>query len=138
MSELCIAVEAEPADLKWYLDLTNGNVILVSHEYSASENGGITAVQLEQTADRFTLVPAATAADGVSDMTAFAAQLTDLRLKESLDLALSAPKPERRFRAALGWLPEELERWHSFRQSRCEQRARVWLTSIGIAPGQRG
>ena len=137
MSELCIALEAEPADLRWYLDLTNGNVILVSVEYDPEENDGLTASDLEQNTGRFRFVPEADPADMVGDMTAFTAQLTDVQLKESLELALSAPRPDRRFRAALGWLPDELDRWHSFRQRRCEARAKAWLESLGISPAFR-
>ncbi len=137
MSELCIALEAEPAELRWFLDTSNGDVILVNDEYVAEENDGLSVNDLEQNAERFRQVPASDPSDVIGDMLAFAAQLTDVRLKESLELALSAPRPERRFRAALGWLPDELERWHSFRQARCEARAKVWLESLGIAPVSR-
>ena len=137
MSELCIALEAEPAELSWFLDLTTGDVILVNVEYDPEENDGLTVSDLEQNTQRFRQVPSADPVDMVGDMQAFAAQLTDLRLKESLDLALSAPRPERRFRAALGWLPDELDRWHSFRQQRCEGRATTWLESLGITPSYR-
>ncbi len=137
MSELCIALEAESGDLRWFLDVGTGNVILVAADYAPEENDGLSVADLEQNVERFRVVPAADPNDLVGDMRAFAASLTDLRLKESLDLALSAPRPERRFRAALGWLPETLERWHSFRQAQCEARARGWLQSLGIAPVAR-
>lgn len=137
MSELCIALEAEPADLRWFLDVTNGDVILVNVEYDPEENAGLTVSDLEQNTQRFRQVPSAAPADMLGDMQAFAAQLTDVQLKESLDLALSAPRPDRRFRAALGWLPDELDRWHSFRQRQCEDRATVWLETLGITPTYR-
>jgi len=137
MSELCIALEAEAVELRWFLDLSTGDVILVNDEYVPEENDGLSVDDLEQNAQRFRQVPAADPADTVSDMQAFAGGLGDVRLKESLELALSAPRPERRFRAALGWLPDELERWHSFRQGRCEGRARAWLESLAIAPTAR-
>jgi hypothetical protein len=137
MSELCIALEAEPADLRWYLDLSNGDVILVGGDYEPEENDGLTISTLAENTQRFRQVPSAEAADLVGDMTAFTAQLADVQLKESLELALSAPRPDRRFRAALGWLPDELERWQSFRQARCEARATAWLESLGISPAFR-
>ncbi len=137
MSELCIALEAEPAELRWFLDVSNGDVILVNDEFVPEENDGLSVQDLEQNAERFRQVPPSNPADVVGDMVAFAAQLTDERLKESLELALSAPRPERRFRAALGWLPDELERWHSFRQGRCEGRATQWLQSLGITASHR-
>ena len=137
MSELCIALEAEPAELRWFLDVSNGDVILVNDEYLPEENDGVSVGDLEQNTERFRQVPSADPADMVGDMLAFTSALTDARLKESLELALSAPRPERRFRAALGWLPEELERWHGFRQGRCEARAMHWLGTLGIAPSER-
>lgn len=137
MSELCIALEAEAAELRWFLDLSTGDVILVNDEYVPEENDGLSVDDLEQNTQRFRQVPAADPNDTVTDMQAFAAALSDVRLRESLELALSAPRPERRFRAALGWLPDELERWHSFRQGRCEGRARAWLESLAIAPTGR-
>lgn len=137
MSELCIALEAEPAELRWFLDLSTGDVILVNDEYLPEENDGWSLIDLEQNDERFRQVPSSEPGDLVADMRAFAAQLNDARLKESLELALSAPRPDRRFRAALGWLPVELERWQAFRQARCEARATSWLASLGIAPTTR-
>ena len=110
-------------------------VVLTS--YDPEENAGLTVSDLEQNTQRFRQVPSAAPADMLGDMQAFAAQLTDVQLKESLDLALSAPRPDRRFRAALGWLPDELDRWHSFRQRQCEDRATVWLETLGITPTYR-
>ncbi len=130
--ELCIALEADAsADLRWYLDLLSGSVILVTREYEPDDYEGLTLQELLGTPDRFVVVPGSSEAT-VEDMRAFVAQLNDTRLKESLELALSAPRPERRFRAALGWLPEELERWHGFRLARVEARARTWLGTLGI------
>lgn len=135
LAELCIALtaEAEASELKWYLDLESGRVILVSREYDANEWGGLKPDDIESNPGRFRIVPAADASQSVADMKAFVGGLTDARLKESLELALTAPRPERRFRAVLGWLPDELEKWHAFRQQRNEARAHSWLSSLGVA-----
>lgn len=134
-AELCIALtaEAEASELKWFLDLESGKVILVSREYDAAEWGGLKPEDIENNPKRFKPVPAADPEHQVADMRAFVGELNDARLKESLELALTAPRPERRFRAVLGWLPAELEKWHSFRQQRNEERARVWLSSVGVS-----
>jgi hypothetical protein len=134
LAELCIALAAEQdvSDLKWFLDLESGRVILVSREYDKNEWGGLTLDEIEGSPSRFRLVPAAEPHHQLTDMGDFVKALTDVRLKESLELALSAPRPERRFRAVLGWLPDELEKWHSFRQGRCEARAHSWLSSVGV------
>lgn len=131
--ELCIALEADAsAELRWFLDLSTGGVILVTREYEPEDNDGLPLAEVLTTPDRFVPVPGSSQAT-VEDMQAFVGHLTDARLKESLELALSAPRPERRFRAVLGWLPEEQERWHAFRLSRVEARARAWLVSVGVA-----
>jgi len=133
--ELSIALEAEAdasAELRWFFDLDSGAVILVSREYDPAEWGGLSAQDLENTPARFKPVPPADPQHALADMSAFVAALTDSRLKESIELALSAPRPERRFRAVLGWLPEELEKWRAFRQQRAEARALTWLASLGV------
>jgi hypothetical protein len=132
-AELCVALEADvPGDtLRWYLDAQTGAVTLVSREYDPAENQGLTVADMEGDPARFVRVPAGEVS-AVDDMRAFARQVSDGRLKESLEMALSAPRPERRFRAVLGWLPEEQERWHDFRQSQVESRARAWLASLGV------
>jgi hypothetical protein len=136
LAELCIALaaEGETSELTWFLDRDSGRVILVSREYDPNEWGGLTVQDIEGNPTRFTPVPAADPALQLDDMKTFVAALSDVRLKESLEIALSAPRPERRFRAVLGWLPSELERWHAFRQQRSEARATAWLASVGVTP----
>lgn len=137
LEELCIALEAEAGDLRWYLDVGSGDVILVTREYEPAEHGGLTVDDIEGAPARFRRIPPGNPQDTVDDMQAFAAQLSDAQLKESLALALSAPRPDRRFRAVLGWLPEQQQHWHDFRHARCARRARAWLESQGIAAGER-
>jgi hypothetical protein len=135
LAELCIALaaEVELSDLKWFLDLDSGKVILVSREYDPNEWGGLTLQDIEDNPSRFTPVPAADPQHQLVDMQAFVEGLSDVRLKESLELALTAPRPDRRFRAVLGWLPDELEKWHAFRHQRFEARAHSWLSTLGVA-----
>ncbi len=137
LPELCLALSAEADDLRWYLDLSTGDVLLLNREWDSAEHGGLSADEVESDASRFRLVPAPEPRLSVEDMTAYAHQVPDPVLKESLEMALSAAKPERRFRAVLGWLPEEQERWHRFRLGRCEARAHSWLRSLGLAPTPR-
>jgi hypothetical protein len=134
LAELCIALtaEGEVTELRWYLDRDTGRVILVSREYDPGDWGGLTVQDIEGTPARFTPVPVADPALQLDDMRAFVGALGDARLRESLEIALSALRPERRFRAVLGWLPDELDRWHAFRQRRSEARATAWLSSVGV------
>ena len=126
------AISTDGLTLAWVVDTHTGEVILLSREYEPAEHDGLTLEDIDAAPRRFVPVPPGGAV-AVDDMRAFAAQVPDARLKESLELALSAPRPERRFRAVLGWLPEELERWHSFRQGRVEQRAAAFLSGLGLA-----
>ncbi len=135
--ELCIALAAEAGDLRWYLDLETGDVLLVTREWDANEHGGLDAQDVEANQVRFLRVPPADARNATLDMEAYAAQIDDARLRESLELALSAPRPERRFRAVLGWLPEEQDRWRTYRHLRLEERAHAWLKRVGVVAAHR-
>ena len=130
--DLCIALESEAADYRWYFDLDTGETILLGPEYDPEEHGGLTRDDIKGRPQRFHRVPSETPAQALLDMKSFADQLNDGRLKESLMLALAAPRPEKRFRAVLSWLPDELERWHRFRQALLSERALNWLEALGV------
>lgn len=132
--DLCIALEAEAGGLRWFFDTQTGDTILLNAEYEPENHGGVTPQEIEADPVRFRPVPAADASRAAADMQRFVEGLSDGRLKESLQMALQAPRPEKRFRAALGWIPEELERWHRFRQQLHTERARAWLAELGIDP----
>ncbi len=132
LEELTIAFEAEAADLLWYLDSQTGEVILVSREYEPADHDGLTATEIETDPQRFVPVPPADGQRAVDDMRSFAEVVTDGQLKESLEIALSAPRPDRRFKTALSWLPEQQARWHAWRQERCLHRVTQWLAGHGF------
>ena len=134
LSDVCIALSGEGGALRWFLDTQTGTALLVNAEYDPGENGGLTEGQIEADPLRFKRIPPADPAQTLGDMGSFTAQTTDVRLKESLELALAAPHPERRFRAVLGWLPDEQARWHTWRQAQLEVRARDWLKKVGVSP----
>ncbi|MBL8954737.1 MAG: hypothetical protein JNK82_28425, partial [Myxococcaceae bacterium] len=111
-----------------------GDTVLVNAEYEPHEYGGLKVEEIEGNPQRFRRVPTSDDRIALADMEAFAKQHPDERLKESLMLALEAPRPERRFRAVLGWLPQEQHAWHQFRHGRLEARARAWLEQLGLQP----
>jgi hypothetical protein len=133
IADVCIALSGEGGELEWFLDLQTGETLLVNSEYSAEEHGGLTAKQIHHDSLRFKRIPAPRGDELLRDMEAFAGLSQDERLKQSLELALSAPHPERRFRAVLGWIPDEQQRWRSFRQEKLEHRAKSWLSTLGLA-----
>ena len=132
IADVCIALSGEGGELEWYLDLHTGETLLVNSEYAPEEHGGLTEKQIHSDSLRFKRIPAPAEGELLKDMEAFAAAAQDDRLKQSLELALSAPHPERRFRAVLGWIPDEQHRWRTFRQERLEHRARSWLSGLGL------
>lgn len=120
--------------MRWFLDTQTGSTLLLNAEYDPGQNNGLTPAQVEADAARFKRIPTGDSHLTLTDMASFAEQTTDALLRESLELALAAPHPERRFRAVLGWLPEEQARWHSYRQGQLEARARAWLKKLGLEP----
>jgi hypothetical protein len=134
LTELCIAIENEARGFDWYLDTETGETVLVNAEYDPEEYGGLQLLEITGNPQRFRRVPSTDDRQAFGDMEAFAQQLSDERLKESLMLALEAPRPERRFRAVLGWIPEQQQAWHEFRHRRLESRARAWLSELGLQP----
>jgi hypothetical protein len=135
LTELCIALKTEASELRWYLDVTTGELLLVTHEYEPDDHGGLSAVEIRSTPSRFVEVPRAAEDEGLGDMQAFVAEVKDPRLKESLELALTGLRPERRFRAALNWIPGLVDHWRAFSQGRLEARALTWLHSLGYMLG---
>lgn len=134
LAELCIALEAKASEFRWFLDVETGLVLLVTDEFDPGEHDGLTAHEIESNPARFRRVPAGSRHEELGDMQAFASQHPDLKLKESLELALEATRPDRRFRAVLDWVPAEREAWRTYRRARAEHRARTWLESLGYTP----
>ena len=132
LADLCIALESEASGYRWYFDLETGETILLNGEYDPEEHNGITSDDIKGRPQRFRRVPTETTAQALADMKGFPDSLDDGRLKESLMLALAAPRPERRFRAVLGWLPDELGRWPRFRHALLSERAMRWLAGLGV------
>lgn len=136
LEELSLAFEAEASDVRWYLDVQTGAVILVTAEFDPGEHG-VTREQVETDPVRFMPVPPVDPQHVIEDMNVYATSVTDAQLRESLQLALSAPRPEKRFKTALSWLPEHQTKWHAWRAERCGQRMNEWLARNGLSPQSR-
>jgi hypothetical protein len=137
LEELSIALEAETADLRWYLDVDTGDVLLVTPEFEPAEHDGLTVTEIENEPERFVRVPPCNPQQVVDDMKAFVTSLGDATLQESLELALSASRPEKRFKTALSWLPERQQQWHAWHREHSQRRALSWLEEQGIVPTAR-
>lgn len=137
LAELRLAFEADTQDLPWYLDTETGAVLLVTSEYEPSQHGGVTVAHIEGDTRRFLRVPPSNPEHVVDDMRAFAESVGDSQLTESLEIALSAPRPDKRFKTVLSWLPERQQQWHAWRTDRTVERVTTWLQGHGLAPAAR-
>lgn len=133
LEELTLAFEAEAADVRWFLDLQTGAVILVTAQFDPAE-AGVTVEQLETDAARFMRVPEVDPEHLIEDMGVWATTVEDVTLRESLLIAMSAPRAEKRFKTALSWLPEQQAKWHLWRAERCAERMKNWLAEHGLHP----
>lgn len=132
ISEVCMALDTSRGDVVWFIDAKTGELTLVSPESGKGGDEGPTRDELERLPKRYLPFPVADRRAGIQDMKAFAAQLEDERLRESLEMALTAPAPFRRFKSVLQYVPEERERWLRFRRKRLEERAHRWLARHGL------
>lgn len=133
LGDVCAALESADEGHRWYLDSSTGETVLINAEFDPQDYDGRSAVEIEGDQARYRRIPRVDGDTLLADMHDFASQMMDVRLKESLLLALSAPRPERRFKAVLSWLPEPQKTWQLFRQRCVEMRARDWLTSQGLS-----
>ncbi len=127
LTELRLAFEADTQDLPWFLDTQTGAVLLATAEFDPAQHGGLTVEQIEKDTARFLRVPPFNPDQLISDMREFAEGTGDAQLKESLELALSAPRPDKRFKTVMSWLPEQQARWNEWRLARTTQRVHAWL-----------
>lgn len=134
LGEVCVGLETTDVTHRWYLDAETGEAILVNAAYEPADYAGRTAQEIETRADRYRRFPKSDEGALLDDMIAFMQATSERQLRESLEIALAGQRPERRFKAVLGWLPEENDRWKAFRQERLESRARAFLKAMGFSP----
>lgn len=132
LDELCIALESVMGELRWYFDRDSGRTLLVNREYDPVADEGPSRAEIESQPERFIPVPGLRTDELLEDMRAFIGTVGESTLRESLELTLLAPKPERRFKSVLGYVPDVRQRWFQFKRQRLESRARAWLSSIGV------
>ncbi len=133
LDDVCIALETAPdAELRWYLDAQTGATLLVNDEYDPSDIDGPTRDEIDAAPERYLAIPAAPPEQALTDMREFVAALEDPQLRQSLEMALDGRGPARRFKTALGHLPEQRDRWHAWKRARTEGRAQTWLAGAGL------
>ncbi len=137
LAELRLAFEADTQDLPWFLDSHGGAVLLTTAEYDPAQHGGLTVAQIEADTQRFLRVPPSNPDQLIADMREFAESSGDAQLKESLELALSAPRPDKRFKTVMSWLPDQQAAWNRWRQQRTLERVTAWLEGHGLKAAAR-
>jgi hypothetical protein len=84
--------------------------------------------------ERYITVPHDDSREGYNDMVAFIEMITNPRLQNRLERAISGKGAFRYFKDVLLDYPKERERWFEFRNERLRQRMLDWLDSEGIEP----
>jgi hypothetical protein len=85
---------------------------------------------------RFIPIPAQDSHEGYSDMEAFIDTVSNSRLQERLEDAISGRGAFRRFKDVFLEYPAERERWFQFQRERLHQRMLDWLEEQEITPLQ--
>lgn len=131
LDELCQAMEDSSYEHDYYLDLDNGEILFLS-EYMDREETKKLRDQIEESPDRYELIPKAESHEGYEDMVDFIATVTDEHLAELLEVAIDGKGAFRRFKDVLARYAEEQGRWFRFKDERCVERAIEWLDDIGV------
>ena len=131
LDELCSAMEDSSYEYEYYLDLDNGEILLLSEYMDDGETRKLKG-QIEEDFDRYERIPKAESHEGYKDMVDFIATVEDEHLAELLEVAINGKGAFRRFKDVLLNYPEESERWFRFKDDRMEERALEWLDDIGV------
>jgi hypothetical protein len=145
IDEIAEAMDMTFDESAYYLDLETGRLLLISSElfdededspwFSDGEKELLAiAREIDAGSDRYALVPDVDPSEGFEHMERFARTVTDPKLSEHLEIALDGRGAFRRFRNVLANHPEERERWFAFKNERMAERAREWLSEIGVEP----
>ena len=85
--------------------------------------------------ERYTRIPERTPRYGYDTMKAFAETLENESLREILLELLDGKNAFRRFKDSLAPYPKERKLWYGFNAKASRNEIRVWLSSIGLDPG---
>jgi hypothetical protein len=131
IDELCSAMEDSSFENHYYLDLENGEILLLI-DYSDDEEGEKLREKIDDEPERYELIPKLESHESYADLEDFVATLKDEHLVELLEVAINGKGAFRRFKDVLFRFPEERERWFQFKDARIRERVREWLEDIDI------
>jgi Plasmid pRiA4b ORF-3-like protein/Uncharacterised protein family (UPF0158) len=130
LDEVAGQLEGSTDELGGFLDLRTGQV--VPHTMTdAGEVGEDDAIDIDNEPDRWLPLPRQGSDDGWQDMAAFAAGLSDARLRDRLERDLDGSGAFRRFNDSIDESGLH-EAWRAFSDERRLGRARVFLAEHGV------
>lgn len=127
--------EAEDGDIRWYLDVDTGQVVMGGDDRwgdGLAEDAEDEAP--EHDPDRFLHVGGVSSRQAWRIRADFAATRTDPLLRDELDLALAGKGAFQRFKQVLEQTPGLRDAWFDFEHARAIRDARDWLESVAIEP----
>lgn len=133
LDELCFAMESNTDEILYYLDVLEGDILLVMDSLGDDEMKKAQE-RIEEEPDRYESVPSADPHEGYRDMEEFIATVKSPRAAELLEVAIQGKGAFRRFKDTLARFPEERERWFRFKDDRLKRQALEWLEELGIEP----
>ncbi len=129
LSELVDAMDNASLEMRYYLDVETGEVLLLMDDDDDEE----LAERIEEGfGTRYVEVPQAQSSDGYRDMQAFIETVQDQRFQKHLWRAIEGRGAFRRFKDTLLDEPAERERWFAFQAERQRERVLEWLAGEGI------
>ncbi|MFQ6060613.1 MAG: UPF0158 family protein [Thermoplasmata archaeon] len=130
MDELAYAFENCSREMRYFLDLENGAVVVVS-DYDDEKEELEEKVE-QELGKRYLAIPCMGSEEAYRDMVDFIGSVEDRFLKEKLQIAVDGEAAFRRFKNVLLSYPEERERWFKFKEECVKERVRDWLELEGI------
>jgi len=133
------ALEDHSDSFEYYLDLENGNVVILlrdSFEDELEEDSvdldGYNREIVEGDPDRFIFISPIKSDESFDIMEDFTSTLPDDLIKDKLSSALSKRKPFRHFKDELYDFPEVQKEWYKFHEEEMKKIACEWLKAYDI------
>jgi hypothetical protein len=131
MDELASSFESADHERGYFLDLETGELKLVLEDMDILEQEDDIR-DIASNPERYARVPSIETGDAYQDMVDFLGTVHNERLRELLSLALDGSGAFKRFNDVLLSNPKEREAWFAFKDERMLERARQWLTEMGV------
>ena len=119
---------------EYWLDLTEGRVVVLGDELVDGVDYGPIARAMEEEPDRYAEIPRFEAREEYGLMCRFAEQVDESDIREMLDLALRGKGAFGRFRDVVFRYPDLQAGWFALRQEALLEAVRVWFAELGIEP----